>query len=164
MSTRSFIFAKLSTGQIKSVYCHSDGYPDYNGRLLNEHYTDQTKVDALLALGDLSILGEEIGEKHSFDNKPVDACTAYGRDRGETGTQARIVRNLASAVKKTAESNAEFVYIWDGEAWSVTTPERGIQPLPAILLSVFFAGDVSLVQTVKVFGVGPISKRTVTGK
>ena len=48
MATRSTI-AKLSKdGIIKAVYCHSDGYLEYNGKMLNEYYQDESKVDELL--------------------------------------------------------------------------------------------------------------------
>ena len=67
MSTRSRIAKLNDDGSIRVIYCHSDGYLSYNGRILLEHYTDPAKVDALLDLGDISSLGEEIGEQHPFD-------------------------------------------------------------------------------------------------
>ena len=39
MSTRSSIAIKHGD-RIKSIYCHSDGYLEYNGRVLLEHYSD----------------------------------------------------------------------------------------------------------------------------
>jgi len=63
MSTRSTIAKVQEDGQtIRSIYCHFDGYPDYVGKVLQEHYTDMNKIDQLLALGDLSVLDKEIGE------------------------------------------------------------------------------------------------------
>lgn len=148
MGTRSTLIAKLSNGKTQSIYCHWDGYPEHNGALLLEHYQDQSKIDALMALGDLSSLEADIGEKHAFDQRVEGQCTAYGRDRGETGTQARNVRSLKAAVKNSAECGAEFVYLWNGQQWEITTPEGGaIYPLRE-----FMKGDLSLVQTVKAFG------------
>jgi hypothetical protein len=68
-------------GSILAVYCHWDGYPSHNGKILNAHYTERSKVQELMDLGDLSSLGPEIGEKHNFDAPPKGQCNAYGRDR-----------------------------------------------------------------------------------
>lgn len=162
MGTRSRIIAKLSNGKYKFIYCHWDGYPENNGRILNDHYQDQSKIDALIALGDLSSLGEEIGEKHGFDKRPEESiCTAYGRDRGETGTEAKSAHSLTRAVKEAGESGAEFVYIWDGQRWEITTPEGG----PIHPLIEFMKGGLSLDQEVKAFGGNfVIAKRKATAK
>lgn len=78
MATRSHIGIKQANGSIKYIYCHWDGYPEHNGVILKEHYTTEAKVNELMDLGDISSLGEDI-----------DKCVAYGRDRGETGVEAR---------------------------------------------------------------------------
>ena len=84
MSTRSLIGMEQSDGTIRYVYCHFDGYPEYVGRVLQKHYTDTTKLTKLLELGDLSVLGEEIGEKQDFSHPTSRQwCIAYGRDRGD---------------------------------------------------------------------------------
>lgn len=67
MSTRSVIAQEQGDGSIKAVYCHWDGYPSNNGKLLQEHYQDSCKVAQLIELGSLSTLGPEIGEAHPFD-------------------------------------------------------------------------------------------------
>ena len=57
MSTNCLIGKKEKDGRIKGIYCHYDGYHEYVGKILKEHYTDEAKVDKLLALGDISVLG-----------------------------------------------------------------------------------------------------------
>ena len=47
-------------GSVKSIYCHFDGYPSHNGRILNESFKDHDKVKSLIDLGDISFLREEI--------------------------------------------------------------------------------------------------------
>jgi len=92
MATRSHIGKQLPDGQIKYIYCHFDGYPEHNGEILKEHYIDESKVDQLLELGDLSVLGEEIGEKQDFNDRSSRNpkwCLAYGRDRGKLDVSAR---------------------------------------------------------------------------
>lgn len=50
MSTRSTIGIK-ENGIIRSIYCHWDGYPENNGKILYEHYNSKEKVEELLRLG-----------------------------------------------------------------------------------------------------------------
>lgn len=69
MSTRSRIGVLNEDGTIRSIYVHWDGYPSNNGKILAEHYRDIRKIQKLIELGDISILGPEIGEKHDFDYK-----------------------------------------------------------------------------------------------
>ena len=67
MATRSAIAKLGKDGIIKAVYCHNDGYLEYNGKMLNEHYKDESKVDELLAHGDISSLNENIVVKLDFN-------------------------------------------------------------------------------------------------
>lgn len=84
MSTNSAIGKMNEDGTVTSIYCHYDGYVRGVGKILKEHYHARSKIDQLLQLGSLSILGPEIGVKHNF-NHPHDGvmCRAYHRDRGE---------------------------------------------------------------------------------
>lgn len=87
MSTRSHI-GFIKGNQITYIYCHFDGYPEYNGRILQEHYTDKEKIQELINLGDISCLNKNLspkeGEEHSFDGKQAEGVVvAYHRDRGE---------------------------------------------------------------------------------
>ena len=69
MATRSNIAYKTPEGKIRSIYSHWDGYPEHNGELLRRFYTTQDKVEALVALGSISSLGQDIGEQVDFDNR-----------------------------------------------------------------------------------------------
>lgn len=88
MATRSRIGIEGKNG-ITSIYCHWDGYPEHNGKILVEHYADEAKIEQLMKLGNLSSLGAEIGTKHDFDQRVEGECTFYGRDRGEKNITAR---------------------------------------------------------------------------
>lgn len=59
MSTRSYICMEVGDNRYKTIYCHFDGYLDYNGKMLTEYYNDRARVEKLLELGDLSILREK---------------------------------------------------------------------------------------------------------
>ena len=87
MSTRSRISWKKQDGTIESIYCHHDGYPKYVGNILVNNY-DEKNLDKLMALGDLSVLGEvPTSDSKGWDDysyaKRNRYCLAY-KDRGET--------------------------------------------------------------------------------
>jgi len=116
MATRSFIGTRNLDGTVDYIYCHFDGYPSHNGVLLTKHYADMDKVNALLKLGDLSILGEQIGEKQDFNDHSThnkDWCLAYGRDRGEPNTS---VKN-GDYKELISDKGVDYVYIFDGDYW-----------------------------------------------
>lgn len=95
MSTRSYIGIELDDGRIMGSYCHSDGYLTYNGAMLLDHYSDRAKVEKLISFGDMTALNENIdpfpGCEHNFDHRQEGVTVFYGRDRGEKGTEPRIV-------------------------------------------------------------------------
>jgi len=104
MATRSTIAMEQPDGRIMQIYCHWDGYLDHNGEILQKHYQDRAKILSLMLLGDISSLRRDIGQPHDFD-KPSneDWCVAYGRDRGEKGTDARVYQDYADY-----RNNAQF--------------------------------------------------------
>lgn len=125
MGTRSDIIRENLDGPFDRIYCHWDGYPSNNGRILLEYYTDPAKIAELFALGDLSSLGKELGEKHDFDAAPDDVCNAYGRDRGESGTKTRHFPNSAELSRFLGDSWGEYVYTFrvvDGKWYWTNNP------------------------------------------
>jgi len=64
MGTRSNIAYKKSDGKIVSMYCHYDGYPQYNGVMLNEHYNTKEKARGLVDNGYQSALKETVEESN----------------------------------------------------------------------------------------------------
>jgi len=57
MGTRSLIGKQLNDGSILGVYCHYDGYPEFNGRVLRDNFDTADKVAALIDGGDMSCPG-----------------------------------------------------------------------------------------------------------
>jgi len=129
MATRSTIAILRDDSTVAKVYCHWDGYLENNGRLLVENYDTQDRVEALIAGGDISSLGQVIGEKHPFDVFMKDKMSAedqalceraeaeswtlyYGRDRGETGVEAKVYKSLGDyeARAQFEEFNYCFIY------------------------------------------------------
>lgn len=86
MSTRSTIAIRHEDGTMKKIYCHSDGYIEWNGSILQKYYSTADKVEKLLALGNLSTLGPEIkpDDPHDWDlgNHDSRFCRTY-TSRGE---------------------------------------------------------------------------------
>ena len=128
MGTRSRI-GVMHGDKVKSVYCHWDGYLEHNGAILQEHY-DSAKANNLVALGDLSSLRSELGEKHAFSqfDVPVEQveaykaqtenwCTFYGRDRGETGTEWTVHEDFVSFLEHCDNCGAEYYYIMRDGVW-----------------------------------------------
>lgn len=134
MSTHACIGKRNHDGTITSIYCHSDGYPEHTGKILAEHYRDAAKLDALLALGDISVLYPEVdppdGATHNWQERYLNVTVAYGRDRGETGTAAR------TGGEKLFDVLREFyTYLWiDGE-WFIACKSYGPnwEPLTNVL-------------------------------
>jgi len=120
MATRSRIGIVNEDGTVSSIYCHWDGYVEGVGAYLVNFYTDRDKVKALIDLGAISCLRQEVapppvfdtddenvvnGEKiltkfgvmsrnHTFD-KPMEGVTvAYHRDRGEDYISPRVDKSL----------------------------------------------------------------------
>ena len=59
-STISVVDKRTEDGSGRTIYCHWDGYPENNGRILLESYTEAKKVNSLIDLGDISSLAENV--------------------------------------------------------------------------------------------------------
>ena len=121
MGTRSLIGKRLPDGQVRHIYVHWDGYPSHNGAILQEHYQDETKIDALLDEGAASSLAPEIGEAHDFDDRPDNWCTFYARDRGEEkeDCEAQTLSYEDYLGNKSQWGGAEYLYLYDDGKWNV---------------------------------------------
>ena len=129
MGTRSLI-AVVHGNNYKTVYCHWDGYLSHNGRILQEHY-DSPKANNLIALGNISSLTLNIGEKHpfsqfdtdmpakEFEDKYGNMTTFYGRDREEEGQEFVTHTSKESLIEHFNKSWAEFAYIMQDGVWYV---------------------------------------------
>ena len=121
MGTRSAIGYKTPEGKVRAKYCHYDGYVAHNGRILQEHYQAARKIAQLVELGDMSTLDAEIGVKVDFDDRAAQEgqCVFYGRDRGETGTDAQEFDTVQEFVDYYAESGCEYFYLHTAAGWIV---------------------------------------------
>ena len=123
MATRATI-AKLDNNGVKAIYLHSDGYLEHAGKILDEHYQDESKVDELLSHGDVSSLNENIGEKLPFNDYMLfhekKQCRFYHRDRGEDKKEAATLGGENELVKfATEKCDAEYIYMFAYGSWYV---------------------------------------------
>ena len=108
MATRSVI-AKLDETGVQAIYCHNAGYLSNNGKILDQHYADENKVDNLIAQGDVSSLRDTIAD-----------TTFYARDRGEIDKEAATLKDESALLKYAFEScDAEVVYMFAYGSWYV---------------------------------------------
>jgi hypothetical protein len=159
MATRSRIGIVNEDGTVSSVYCHWDGYPSGNGKLLVTHYTDRDKVKALIELGSISSLCpnvappplfesddervkmgvrvlEGIGavdSRHTFDNPMPGVTVAYHRDRGEDYYPPRVNKSLEEYLEADNEEYG-YVFTLEGE-WLVKSwdEESPVVPVKEVL-------------------------------
>ena len=123
MATRACI-AKLDDKGVLAIYSHSDNYLEHTGKILDQHYQDESKVDELLSHGDLSIINENIGVKLDFNNYDLfhknKQCRFYGRDRGEKNKQAEQLKDENALLKFAFEKcYADLVYMYAFGSWYV---------------------------------------------
>lgn len=115
MSIRSYICIEKEEGKYLGVYCHSDGYPTYNGAMLLDHYSSRERVEKLIELGDISLLEENLSPDphylHDFDHRQEHVTLFYSRDRGDKKelTEARYVRLEKLNIP---DSWIDFVYVY----------------------------------------------------
>jgi hypothetical protein len=113
MSTGAVIAIKTDAGNIKTIKCSSDGFPEpgYAGGTLNEHYKDAEKVQALIALGNIGSLAAEPSQMDS-----------YIRDRGEPFEENKpLLFSSKTKLLKEQKSvyDAGYVYVYENGTWFV---------------------------------------------
>lgn len=119
MSTRCSIGIWKNHQPIETIFCHWDGYPEWAGAILQDHYQNPDKVQSLIDHGDLSALGPEIGNYNTFGNRyNQNVCLFYARDRQEPGCEPVRYPNLHEWLTNADDSCAEYAYLF--------LPEKGL--------------------------------------
>jgi len=112
MGTRSRIGIELSDSSIMSVYCHWDGYPSFNGRVLRDHYTTVEKVRELIDGGNISALHTNAG----WQNETLpEVGPLYYTSRGESIEQNEP--RLDKDMEEFFSDNEEYSYIFRNGNW-----------------------------------------------
>lgn len=126
MSTRSLIVTKTDDDKYRGIYAHWDGYPEHNGLILQNHYTDQNKINALINFGNVSVLAPSVEKPkgHTYNTPAKGYCVFYGRDRGEEGQEPFTKFSIDAVLNY--DCGQEYVYIWDGSKWVVFWYQNGM--------------------------------------
>jgi hypothetical protein len=103
MGTRSRV-AVMHGDVCKSVYCHYDGYLDYAGRILLEHY-DSTAANALIARGDNSGIKETLEEMNFY------------ADRGEDNVSWQVAHTFDEFLEQVKGCWGEYYYVMRDGVW-----------------------------------------------
>ena len=109
MGTRSRIGILLEDDSILSVYCRWDGYPEFNGVKLQEHFNSYEKASELIDGGDISALWSNLGWNRETlpETGPL-----YYSGRGEV-TEPRYDMSL----KTYLANGEEYAYIFMNQEW-----------------------------------------------
>ena len=120
MSTRSLIAIELPNGKVKSIYVHSDGYVEGNGKLLVDHYATYDKAIKLFDYGDCSYLGETTNE-----------CSFYQRDwdRGDKCPTTTYNNEYCLMYDNSGATMIEYIYIYKGGEWHVSESTGIAKPM-----------------------------------
>lgn len=114
----------LESVSCQAVYVHCNGYIYGVGEKLYYHYNSSEKAKALVSLGDLSCIKEQLAPRpnqiHSFSNPAKYVTIAYHRDRGEPFHDIRLSATGPNAVQKiirmlSESAFADYVYVYDEE-------------------------------------------------
>lgn len=115
MGTRSRIGMELPDHRVMSVYCHWDGYPEHNGRILVKDYQNRDDVRKLIEGGGMSSLRSD----SDWEGNKIDPRPLYYTERGEK------VEILYSSFYEFAAGHSweEYAYIYDLEGnWKCYRP------------------------------------------
>jgi len=109
MATRSRIGIQLADQSILSVYCHWDGYPEFNGVKLVEHFNSHDAAAELIDGGDISALWTNQG----WDREILPTTgPLYYSARGED-----IPPRLDATFGKYIGNNEEYAYLFANGKW-----------------------------------------------
>ena len=112
MGTRSRV-GVMHGNVCKSVYCHYDGYLDYTGRILLEHY-DSTKANQLVARGDNSGVKETVEEMNFYEERDSE-----GEDVQEfvNSTPWTVAHTFEEFLEQVESCWGEYYYVMKDGVW-----------------------------------------------
>lgn len=116
MSTNARVGYVRDDGKVEHIYVHWDGYLQGAGETLLNNYDSKEKLEKLMKLGNLSILGTEpIDFPDGWNGStPDDRCLSYASRGDEHGNA--YVSDLEDYVEDTVGSY-EYAYLWNRGTW-----------------------------------------------
>ena len=112
MGTRARIGIQLNGNSILSAYHHWDGYPEWVGKVLVEHYNTKETVEALIDGGDMSVCWTDETFRNSDGKieKKEEFGPQYYSERGED-CPPRFDEDIFDFISEK-ENNEEYGYVW----------------------------------------------------
>ena len=115
MATRSRIGIVLKDDSILSAYHHWDGYPDWLGVTLREHYNTDEKVAELIDGGNMS----SCWSTRDGDGNEVEPHVEYYGGEDEAPELSKSLGELAEI-----DMGEEYVYLWFMGEWNCYSISR----------------------------------------
>ena len=130
MATRSRIGVQLKDGSVLSVYCHWDGYPEWNGKKLKEHFNSYEKAAELIDGGDISSLWTDTNWNHM---KMEEHRTLYYVERGQEDqdVEPNLHNSFQSFISSVNDSWSDYAYLFADGEWKCYTPKGNEEQIPA---------------------------------
>jgi hypothetical protein len=130
MATRSRIGVQLKDGSVLSVYCHWDGYPEWNGKKLKEHFNSYEKAAELIDGGDISSLWTDTDWNHM---KMEEYRTLYYSERGQEDqdVEPNLHNSFQSFISSVNDSWSDYAYLFADGKWKCYTPKGNEEQIPA---------------------------------
>jgi hypothetical protein len=128
MATRSRIGIQLKDESVLSVYCHWDGYPEFNGKKLLEHFNSYEKAAELIDGGDISCLWTNAG----WNNETLpETGPQYYSSRGDENVEPDLHNSFQSFISSVNDSWADYAYLFTDGEWKCYTPNGNEEQIPA---------------------------------
>lgn len=116
MSTNSMIaYYDGASDSVVATYCHYDGYPEHNGKMLVQHYNNSSDAKKVALAGYISGLEADLSESVS-----------KSANRGDPMNYASIGEFLSDMVDCP---HIEYVYLWADGKWKVLSQHYSVSPL-----------------------------------
>ena len=128
MATRSRIGVQLKDGSVLSVYSHWDGYPEWNGKKLKEHFNSYEQAAELIDGGDISSLWTDTDWQN---NKMETSRTLYYSERGDVDVEPNLDNSFQAFISGVNDSWADYAYLFADGEWKCYTPKGNEEQIPA---------------------------------
>ncbi|HEX8218021.1 MAG TPA: hypothetical protein VF914_02280 [Chloroflexia bacterium] len=133
MGTRATIGVLNEDNSVEAIYLYWDGYPEWAGKRLVEYWSRFSKIRELFKLGDLRVIGKEIGAAHNSNDPAVldqypDWCRfmlrdkyAWQEDPDDEPHDAELFSSVEEFLEAGEASYALFAYLFKSGEWYVYT-------------------------------------------
>jgi len=128
MGTRSNIIYEEPSGEVLSMYCHYDGYPSHNGRILFDQYNSAEKAKALVEIGYARVL-----DKEGVIDEGIEEMERH--------------RNLNSFMWSVDTVMIEYIYRYAGDDWWVSEI-KSVKPEDSYMVSITYHSKFKLLSEV----------------